>query len=99
MNEKIPCPFVYADGHRCSGFIVRVAAYEADVEWYLDEQGRWTLSVTPNRHYQLFCSEKGNHAGLQSDSTQLKFRPQDLPERVQRIVFRSFSTGLFPRRR
>ncbi len=89
MNEKIPCPFVYADGHRCSGFVVRVAAYEADVEWYLDEQGRWTLTVTPNRDYQLFCSEKGNHAGLQSDSTQLKCWPQDLPERVQRIVFQS----------
>ena len=45
MSEpvKIPCPFVYARGRRCSGHIVSVEAYKADLLWDFKE-GRWNFS-------------------------------------------------------
>ena len=37
--ERIPCPFVYANGRACTGHVVRVEAYKADVTWSVDEGG------------------------------------------------------------
>jgi len=93
MSEpvKISCPFVYARGRRCSGHIVRVEAYKADLLWDFKE-GRWNFSYRgPRSHYHLFCSEKGNHAGaFGPDSDQMKFYWQRLPDDLQAALESSF---------
>jgi hypothetical protein len=58
-----PCPYVYPNGDKCPGHIVRVEAFNADLSWALDETGNWRFSHSqPRSQYLLFCSEKGNHA-------------------------------------
>ena len=60
MAAEIACPFVYANGRKCSGHITRVEAYKCDVTWTPDADGRWRPSVNEvGSHYHLFCSEKG----------------------------------------
>jgi len=90
MNEdaKIPCPFVYAKGKQCTGHIVGIEAYKADIGWTLRD-GEWKFSCgDPRSHYHLTCSLKGNHAGYKgSDSEQLKFYLQDLPEALREVIF------------
>jgi hypothetical protein len=78
---NIPCPFVYANGKVCTGHIVRVEAYKADIAWTPDTEGRWHASINqPGSHYHLFCSEKGNHAGYgRADDSRMKFYLSDLP--------------------
>ena len=82
MMKTIPCPFVYANGRKCPGHITRVEAYGVEIEWCPDSQGNWQLSISqPRSHYHLFCSEKGNHAGVRgSDSEQMNFYGNKLPE-------------------
>ena len=72
-RSNIPCPFEYANGKRCGGDIVKVEAYNADLEWELQEDGSSKFSFGhPRSHYHVFCSEKGNHAGFgRSDSDSL----------------------------
>ena len=81
-NELIPCPFVYAKGRKCTGHIVGVEAYEADLGWCIDADGQWRFSVgQPQSHYHLRCSEKDNHAGYgRPDAEQLKCYWSDLPK-------------------
>jgi hypothetical protein len=56
MAAEIACPFVYANGRKCSGHITRVEAYKCDVTWMPDADGRWRPSVNEVRsHYHLFC--------------------------------------------
>ena len=87
-SAPIPCPFVYANGKRCTGHIVRVEAYKADLSWGLRDDGRWGFSFGPPRsHYHLFCSEKGNHAGMKrEDDSGMKFYYDQLPDEVQAII-------------
>jgi hypothetical protein len=60
----VPCPYVFPNGERCPGHIVRVEAFNADLSWALGEDGAWTFSHSqPRSQYHLFCSERGNHAG------------------------------------
>jgi len=82
MATEIACPFVYANGQRCSGRITRVEAYKCDVTWSPRAEGRWQPSVAEVRsHYHLFCSEKGNHAGsVGSDNAQMKCYLNQLPD-------------------
>ncbi len=83
---SIACPFVYANGRACSGHIVRIEAYKADIEWRLHE-GVWRFGFEPRSHYHLFCSEKDNHAGFKSpDSPQMKFHWRELPIEVRAIL-------------
>ena len=43
------------------------------------DDGKWRPSIgEPRSHYHLVCSEKGNHASIQSDSEQLKFYGDEL---------------------
>jgi hypothetical protein len=64
LEAITPCPFVYANGRKCTGHITHVEAYKADVSWRPDGEGNWRPSIgEPRSHYHLFCSEKGNHAG------------------------------------
>ena len=65
MADPIPCPFVYSTGKRCTGHVAKVEAYKADLEWSFDTGNGWTFSAgEPRSHYHVFCSEKGNHAGV-----------------------------------
>ena len=55
---KIPCPFVYAKGKHCTGHIVGVEAYKADIGWSF-KNGKWKFyHGEPRSHYHLFCSER-----------------------------------------
>ena len=82
MEERIPCPFVYAKGKRCIGQITRVEAYKADVAWHRGEDGTWTFGCgEPRSHYHLFCSEKGNHAGAKGqDDDRMKVYLNQIPD-------------------
>jgi hypothetical protein len=83
----IPCPFMYANGRRCPGHIVRIEAYKADLAWASEPTGRWTFDFRPRSHYHLFCSVKGNHAGLRrQDPGAMKFWFDQLPEPARRLV-------------
>jgi len=70
----IPCPYVYKGGKPCTGHIIRIEGYKADISWALQEVGTWQFSVgQPRSHYHLFCSEKGNHAGFgRTDAESMK---------------------------
>lgn len=88
MAKKIPCPFVYANGKRCTGQVVKIETYKADLEWKLQDDGTWHFLHGPLTHYHLFCSEKSNHAGyIGPDSDQLKFYADQLPDEVADVVF------------
>jgi hypothetical protein len=82
-SAKVPCPFVYARGKRCTGHIVRVEAYKADL-WWDFKDGRWIFSYgRPRSHFHLFCSEKGNHSGwVGPDNDQMKFYGDQLPDEL-----------------
>ena len=86
--DKIPCPFVYANGKKCPGHVVRVEVYKADVEWSPDANGRWRISrLEPRSHYHLFCSKRDNHAGMQrSDDERMKFYRNELPEALREVI-------------
>lgn len=85
----IQCPFIYANGRRCTGSVNRIEAYKADVLWEL-KGDRWEFGWDPRSHYHLFCSEKGNHAGYaRSDSDKMKFYFDQLPEEVLAILERT----------
>ena len=83
----IACPFVYANGRACTGHVVRVEAYKADLTWSADAEGTWSFDFQPRSHYHVFCSEKGNHAGFRrQDPNALKFWFDTLPAPIQRIL-------------
>ncbi len=46
-EKATPCPFVYANGKRCSGRITRVEAYKADLAWELNQNGLWEFGWGP----------------------------------------------------
>ncbi len=68
------CPFVYANGKRCPGEIHRIKAYGA--RW----RGRGRQPEV--RKYRVWCSEKGDHAGILSSDEgkqRMEFYPDELP--------------------
>ena len=84
--QKIPCPYTYAKGKHCTGHIVRIEAFGADLEWALGKDGKWLFNAgRPRSHYHLYCSEKDNHAG-QGRPDALKFFYSDLPAEIQTII-------------
>lgn len=89
MTEKIPCPFVYANGKACTGHIVKIETFKANLEWELKDDGTWGFDFYPLTHYHVYCSEKSNHAGFsRPDSDQLKFYTEQLPDEVAAVVCR-----------
>ena len=83
----IPCPFVYANGRCCTGHVVRIEAYKADIAWTVDAEGLWSFDCRPRSHYHVFCSEKGNHAGFRrQDPAALKFWFDTLPTPIRQIL-------------
>ena len=86
MTNVYPCPYVYASGKTCSGHVVGIEAYKADVSWTLCD-GSWTFDFSPRSHYHLTCSEKGNHTGFgREDSDQMKFYLEELPTELAQLV-------------
>ena len=78
---------MYADGRRCSGYVVRIEAYKADLAWTVRPQSGWSLNLRLRSHFHVFCSRKGNHAGLRRhDASTMKFYYDQLPEALRRIV-------------
>ncbi len=64
------CPFVYANGDRCPGEIHRIRAYGG--------RGR----PRDVRKYRIWCSLKGDHAGVLSSfeaKQRMEFYPDELP--------------------
>jgi hypothetical protein len=89
MSEsKLQCPFVYASGKRCSGHVVSVEAYKADVAWTPQPDGSWAASIgEPRSHYHIVCSEKGNHAGtVRADDSRMKFYFNQLPPEIRAAI-------------
>ena len=83
----IPCPFVYANGTECTGRVIGVEAYRADIEWRERGEGEWSFAWRTRSHYRLFCSERGNHAGYKrTDDDRLKFSDKDLPDDVRALI-------------
>jgi hypothetical protein len=70
------CPFVYADGHQCSGQVRQARAYGKQRLGLVDEQNI--------RKIRLWCSEKNDHAGVVSDfvaKERMEYYPDDLQRR------------------
>jgi hypothetical protein len=59
--NEIPCPFTYANGKKCPGHVVRVEAFNADIEWVLQKDGTWKFRAgEPRSHCGLWaggCSQ------------------------------------------
>ncbi len=85
-SEKVPCPFVYSRGKLCGGFVVRVEAYRADLEWVREDDGGYRFGWSPRTHYHVLCSERGNHAGIRGDDGRMKFWLDELPESLRSVV-------------
>ena len=87
-DQNEPCPYVYAKGKKCTGHIVRIEAFKADLAWRRGEDGKWLFSVgEPRSHYHLYCSEKGNHAGYRKDDAEgMKFYYQNLPAALKKVI-------------
>ena len=86
-GRRIACPFVYANGRGCTGHVVRVEAYKADLAWSAEADGSWSFDFRARSHFHVFCSEKGNHAGFRrQDPDDLKFWFDTLPEALRRIL-------------
>lgn len=85
--DDIPCPFIYANGKRCTGRIIRIEAYKAEIIWDRTESGKWAFGFAPRSHFHLFCSEKNNHAGsLRPDNPQMKYHWRQLPDEIRQIL-------------
>ena len=88
----ISCPFVYANGNECTGRIIGVEAYKADIEWRERDEGQWSFAWQARSHYHLFCSERGNHAGYKrTDDDRMKFSESRLPDEVRALIERTRS--------
>jgi hypothetical protein len=82
MPTKIDCPFVYANGRRCTGHIRRAKAYGSR-----GHDGRLRV-----KKYRLWCSEKDDHAGVVSGfegKQRMEFYPNQLPEGVEDLLWAS----------
>src|SRR6185312_3115793 len=73
-EERIACPFVYADGRKCTGVIYQARAYGP-------HDGSGLVSSDRVRKYRLWCSEKDDHAGAVS-TFEAKERMEFYPDRL-----------------
>jgi hypothetical protein len=76
--EKIACPFVYADGSRCSGKVRQARAYGP-------EKGGNYVARADVKKYRLWCSEKDDHEGAVPSTVgklRMEFYPDELPAEV-----------------
>ena len=82
------CPFVYANGKNCKGYVESLKIVKPNVIVTLNENGKVIgISIEPKYHVHLKCSEKDNHAGCMSpDSEQMKIWYNDLPEDLRKQI-------------
>lgn len=87
-SQPVPCPFVYANGKQCTGHVVRIEAFKADLEWKLDGSGNWKFGWTePRSHFHVYCSEKDGHAlHGKPDNNQMKFYANELPAELLAVI-------------
>jgi hypothetical protein len=78
MSEREPpCPFVYANGKQCTGYVYRWKTYGGD---------RFETA----RKVRLWCSEKDDHEGAVSSwagKERMEFHPDKLPKAIREAVF------------
>jgi hypothetical protein len=70
------CPFVYSDGHRCTGEVSQARAYGKNHYGAVEEQNI--------KKIRLWCSQKGDHAGAVSSfvgKERMEFYPDELQHR------------------
>jgi hypothetical protein len=86
--NEIPCPFIYANGKKCVGHVVKIEAFKADLAWARQEDGTWKFDWgDPRSHYHLTCSLKGNHAGYdRHDDPRMKFYRDQLPDDLRAVI-------------
>lgn len=83
MSEQTPqCPFVYADGHQCTGRVSGLRFY-----------GNLRRGPEGVRKVRFWCSEKSDHAGAVS-SWASKERMEFYPDRIP-VALRDFTWGSF----
>ena len=81
-NDKPCCPFVYANGRRCSGKV-------RDLRFY----GNLRRGPSGVKKIRMWCTEKGNHAGTVSSwigKERMEFYPDLVPEDLQSFVWGVF---------
>ena len=44
FRKKIPCPFVYATGKRCDGYVSGIELYKANMYWECEPDGMGTFT-------------------------------------------------------
>src|SRR3954469_8660965 len=78
MDQNIaPCPFIYADGHRCAGVVCQVRAYGP-------ARDHGYIRRDDVRKFRLWCSDGWDHAGAVSgfaSKQRMEFYPDDLVKR------------------
>jgi hypothetical protein len=78
-SQAIPCPFVYANGRKCCGFVRQARAYGPP-------RGRHYVDREHVRKYRLWCSAKDDHAGAGSSyvsKSRMEFYPDQLAPGVE----------------
>lgn len=84
-GDHVACPFVHADGRKCSGHLYRAKAYGPRGPDGLVEWGHV-------KKYRLWCSEEDDHAGVISDlnsKERMEFYPDTLPPGLEEALWRS----------
>jgi hypothetical protein len=85
QTQTIHCPFVYANGKRCSGVIYRARAYGPT-------RGQNYVDRADVRKYRLWRSDKDDHAGAVSGrltKERMEFYPDKLPPNVEERLWQS----------
>ena len=79
MAERIPCPFIYASGKRCTGCV-------SDWRLYGHRKGDPLFFA---KKVRLWCSEKDDHAGAVPSwegKERMEFYPNRLPPDVYAAI-------------
>ena len=78
MSDELQCPFVYANGKRCTGHVMGWRKYGGE-------------TFERCRKVRLYCSEKYDHAGVASgfvEKERMEFYPDKLPDEIRDAVFK-----------
>jgi hypothetical protein len=89
MGEKIPCPFMYSNGQRCTGHVYEARAYGP-------KGPDGIVHREDVKKYRLWCSEKGDHAGAVRDwigKERMEFYPDQLPADTIERLWSDFLPG------
>jgi hypothetical protein len=79
QKPKLACPFIYANGRKCRGFVDGMRLYGGD-------------TVYNAKKVRLWCSEKHDHAGVVSTWV-AKERMEFYPDRLPKEIFNALASG------